>query len=131
MAGIWDDIKKGVGGLASKAAEKAGKLTREAAEKAEEMTQLGKVKLDIFQIKRDIDKKFTEMGSAVYGLLNQGKKTTISDDEKIMALVGEVKNLEKKLQEKENQYQKIRSVSKEEEPQSNEPAPPESESKTE
>jgi len=131
MAGIWDDIKKGVGGFASKAAEKAGELTREAAEKAEEMTQLGKVKLDIFQIKRDIDKKYTELGGVVYGLLNQGKKVNLAADEKVTALVSDVKNLEKQLQIKEEQYQKIRNASKDEKSKPAEPPAPESESKTE
>jgi hypothetical protein len=124
MAGIWDDIKKSVGGFASKAAEKAGELTREAAEKAEEMTQLGKVKLDIFQIKRDIDKRYTELGSVVYDLINKNKKVGIADDEKVAALVNDVKGLEKQLQAKEEQYQKIRNASKEEEPKPAEPSAP-------
>ncbi|HPC35708.1 MAG TPA: hypothetical protein P5268_03950 [Candidatus Marinimicrobia bacterium] len=113
MAGIWDDIKKGVGGFASKAAEKAGELSREAAEKAEEMTQLGKIKLDIFQIKRDIDKKYTDMGRVVYSLLNQETKTNVTKDENVIKLVNDLKELEKKLKEKEAHYQKIQESSKE------------------
>lgn len=113
MAGIWDDIKKSVGGFASKAAEKAGEFTREAAEKAEEMTQLGKVKLDLFQIKRDIEKKYTELGIMVYGLLKKAKKPNISGNEKVIKLVEDLKNLEKQVKEKEAHYQKIRSTVKE------------------
>jgi len=131
MANIWNDIKKGVGGFASKAAEKAGELTREAAVKAEEMTQLGKVKLDIFQIKRDIDKKFTELGSTVYNLLNQENKVSVPDDEKVIALIADVKNLEKQLQAKEEQYQKIRTSSKEDQPKSAETSASEPETKSE
>jgi len=126
MAGIWDDIKKSVGGFASKAAEKAGELTREAAEKAEEMTQLGKIKLDLFQIKRDIDKKYTELGSLVYGLIKKTKKTNISGDENVSKLVEGLKTLEKQLKEKEAQYQKIRETTKDDNPK---PAKP-TESKT-
>jgi len=131
MAGIWDDIKKGVGGFASKAAEKAGEFTREAADKAEEMTKLGKVKLDIFQIKRDTDKKFTDLGGVVYGLLDQAEKVDIHDNEKVTALVAEIKNLEKQLKEKEELYQSIRNASKNEPPKPDVPPAQEAEQKAE
>ncbi|MFH1212966.1 MAG: hypothetical protein V1681_02670 [Candidatus Neomarinimicrobiota bacterium] len=131
MAGIWDDIKKGVGGFASKAAVKAGEFTREAADKAEEMTKLGKVKLDIFQIKRDTDKKFTDLGGVVYGLLDQTEKVEIYDNEKVNALVAEIKNLEKQLKEKEELYQSIRNASKNEPQKPDVPPAQEAEQKAE
>ncbi|HPD25730.1 MAG TPA: hypothetical protein P5078_01705 [Candidatus Marinimicrobia bacterium] len=130
MTSIWDDIKKSVGGFASKAAEKAGELSREAAEKAEEMTQLGKIKLDIFQIKKDIDKNYTELGRVVYGLLNQNTKGNLIKNEKVASLVNSIKELEKKLKDKEAQYYKIQESSKENTAKPDEPDQSKSETET-
>ncbi len=113
MAGLWDNIKKNVSEFATKAAEKAGEITREAADKAEELTKLGKVKLDIFQIKRDIEKKFTELGGTVYDLVNGTEETDIANHSKVQAIVKDVQNLEVQLKEKEALYEKIRATSKE------------------
>jgi len=116
MAALWNDLKKGVSNLASKAAVKASEITREAADKAEEMTKLGKVKLDIFQLKRDIDKKMTELGQTVYALLNETEEAQFTRNEKVKAIVEDIKALELKVKEKENQYQQIKNASKTETP---------------
>ena len=116
MAALWNDLKKGVSNLASKAAVKASEITREAADKAEEMTKLGKVKLDIFQLKRDIDKKMTELGQTVYALLNETEEAQFTRNEKVKAIVEDIKALELKVKEKENQYQQIKEAAKTEKP---------------
>ncbi len=112
MANLWGDIKKGLGEWVTKAADKAGEFTREAADKAEEVTKLGKVKLDIFQIKRDIEKQFSELGGTVYQLIEDKKTKDFEKNENVKACLTAISDLEKKLKEKEKQYKSIQETSK-------------------
>lgn len=126
MASLWDDIKKNLGEWVTKAADKAGEFTREAADKAEEVTKLGKVKLDIFQTKRDIEKQFAELGGTVYQLIQDKKTKDIEKNENVKACLAVIKDLEKKLKDKEKQYKSIQEAGQAEKTK---PASPETEKK--
>lgn len=108
MSSLLDDVKKSFGEWLSKTADKAGEFTREAADKAEEVTRLGKIKLDIFKVKRDIDKVFTDLGGSVYHLIAEEKTKNIEKNEKVKSYINQVKDLEKNLKEKEKQYKKTK-----------------------
>ena len=112
MTNLWGDVKKSLGEWVTKAADKAGEFTREAADKAEEVTKLGKVKLDIFQTKRDIEKQFAELGGTVYQLIQDKKTKDFEKNENVKTCLSVIKNLEKKLKDKEKQYKSIQEDSK-------------------
>ncbi|MDO9547927.1 MAG: hypothetical protein Q7J65_03055 [Candidatus Marinimicrobia bacterium] len=122
MANLWGDIKKGLGEWVTKAADKAGEFTREAADKAEEVTKLGKIKLDIFQTKRDIEKQFAELGGTVYHLIQDKKTKDFEKNENVETCLAVIGDLEKKLKDKEKQYKSIQEASQAEKAQ---PANPE------
>jgi len=111
MTNLWGDIKKSLGEWAAKAADKAGEFTREAADKAEEVTKLGKVKLDIFQIKRDIEKQFADLGGMVYQLILDKKTKDFEKNENVKSCLTVIQELEKKLKEKEKLYKTIQKTS--------------------
>lgn len=113
MSNLWDDVKKSLGDWVTKAADRASEFTREAADKAEEVTRLGKVKLDIFQIKRDIEKQFSELGGTVYQLLKKGQAKEIETNARVQVSIEKVDQLEKKLKEKEKRYREIQAAEKE------------------
>jgi len=125
MAGLWDNIKKSVGELATKAAEKGREITREATDKAEELTKLGKIKLDIFQIKREIEKKLTDLGGVAYDLLNAPESTDIPSNARVKELVQDIKDLEQQLKAKEEQYEQVKAAAKETSKPSESPQEPE------
>ena len=60
MSPLWEDIKK-----------KLKEGVTVAAEKTEEYTKIGKVKVEILNINRNIDKTFTNLGREVYTLIDQ------------------------------------------------------------
>jgi hypothetical protein len=101
MAGVWEDIKKSV---------KQG-LTF-AADKTEEYTKIGKVKLDVLNLKRDIEKNFKEMGMEVFDLLGQAKKVNIADNAKVKELADKIIELRKTLEVKEAEIEKIKEEAK-------------------
>ncbi len=107
MSDLLDNAKKSFGEWFSKAVGKAGEFTREAADRTEEVTKLGKVKLDIFQIKREIDKVFTDLGRCVYNLLEE-KTKDIEKNESVKSYIDKVKALEKNLKEMEDKCERIK-----------------------
>ncbi|MBN2602108.1 MAG: hypothetical protein JXR87_08950 [Candidatus Marinimicrobia bacterium] len=121
MTNLWGDIKKNLGEWVTKAADKAGEFTRDAADKAEEVTKLGKVKLDIFQTKRDIEKQFAELGGTVYQLIQDKKSKDFEKNENVKTCLAVIKDLEKKLKDKEKQYKSIQEASQAEKAKSADP----------
>lgn len=104
MENIWKSLKKTLDG----ALKKAGEITREAADKAEEVTKLGKIKLEIFQIKKDIEKKQAELGSLIYDKIKDSDKKRLEISENMRAFVKDIEELEKKLKAKEEEYNKVK-----------------------
>jgi hypothetical protein len=108
MSTLWEDVKKSLGEWFSKAADKAGEITREAADKAEEMTKLGKVKLEIFQLKRDIERDFCDLGGEVFHLVAEEKTTQVEQNQKVISLIAKIKGLEAEMKKKDREYQQIK-----------------------
>ncbi len=102
---LWEDIKKTV---------KEGFST--AAEKTEEYTKIGKLKVDILNIKRNIDKTFTDLGRDVYSLMKGAKKSDVTKNEKVTNHISQIDELKAKLKAKEAEIDTVRkeSASKEE-----------------
>ncbi|MFQ5606164.1 MAG: hypothetical protein ACE5HS_23075, partial [bacterium] len=69
MANLWDDIAKTI---------REGVDT--VVEKTEELTKIGMIKMDIINIKRNVDKNFSELGGKVYHLLVEENKAQIAND---------------------------------------------------
>ncbi len=63
MANLWDDIAKTI---------REGVDT--VVEKTEELTKIGKIKIDILNIKRNVQKNFSELGGRVYHLITAKKR---------------------------------------------------------
>jgi hypothetical protein len=102
MTPLWDDIKKTV---------KDGYIT--AAGKTGEFTRIGKIKLEIIGVQREIGKKFSELGGLTYHLLNEEKDTAVAGHRQVLSLVDGVRKLEAALHEKEKMIERIKSEEKE------------------
>ncbi len=77
-------------------------------DKTEEYGKIGKLKVDIFSIKRNIEKQFTELGGRTYEILNGEGPKTVAKDEEVKKIVEELQGLEKQLQEKEVEIEKVK-----------------------
>ena len=98
MAKLWDDIAKTI---------REGVDT--VVEKTQELTKLGKIKVDIINIKRNVEKNFSKLGGHVYHMIVEESKTQISGDKEVKELVDCIKILENELAEKKAELQNIRS----------------------
>ena len=94
MEDLWGQIKKSVlDGV------------NIAAEKTEELTRLGKVKLDILNLKYKISRKFTELGGITYEAIKKDDVSKTLKSENTVALIEAIKKLESDLEAKEKRYE--------------------------
>ena len=95
--GFWDDLagffKKGVSVV---------------AQKTDEYTKIGKIKVDVIGIKREIDKQHTAIGKKVYQLIAEEKNTKIATNEEIKEAIDKVKELNVKLSQKKEELEAVR-----------------------
>ena len=95
--GFWDDLtsmfKRGVSTV---------------AKKTDEYTKIGKLKVDIIGIKREIDKQFTMLGGKVYQLIVEENNTKIASNDEVKQIIDEVKNLNEKLNQKKEELEQVR-----------------------
>lgn len=97
MSPLWKDIKKTL---------KEGVSI--AAEKTEEYTKIGKVKVEILNVKRNIDKTFAELGQEAYDLIKKDKTSPLAQNDKIKKLTATIEDLKKSLKEKEAEIETIK-----------------------
>ena len=98
MANLWDDIAKTL---------REGVDT--VVEKTEELTKIGKIKIDVLNIKRNVQKNFAELGGRVYHLIIKEKNTSISADKEASEIIECIKILEKELDDKKSELEKVKS----------------------
>jgi len=77
------------------------------SDKAEEVTKIGRVKIEIIAMKRDIEKLFVELGGRFYNNF-EDKKTDLRKDEEILNLIQQVKEKEKQLEILKTKIEKIK-----------------------
>ena len=83
------------------------------SEKTEELSKIGRLKIQIIAVKRDIEKNFTDLGGRVYEMLNSRSKTGVDKDPEIIGIVAAIKELEKKLEKLEENVEAIQSLKRE------------------
>ena len=88
MSTFWESLKKNL---------QQGVQT--VSEKTDELTKIGRLKIEVIAVKRDIEKLFVELGGRVYDILQNQKKASIPKDDEIKKLVQRVEKFEKKLHE--------------------------------
>lgn len=79
-----------------------------AAEKTDEFIKVGRRKLSMAEIKRNITGQYAELGGRVYHLVKQGKAKTIAADEEVEMLVSGINKLEDELKAKEMEIEEIK-----------------------
>lgn len=101
---MWDKIKKGLRDGASL-----------SMEKIEEYTKIGKLKLDELAAKRKIDRNFADIGQTVFDLLEEDRGGDVAEAvavkkavESIKALREELVEIQKKIEQVQEEARKAR-----------------------
>lgn len=75
MSNLWKEIKDNVKEWSSAAIKKADEVSKLAVEKTGDFTKVSKIKLDIRQTQKDIDKNFEDLGRYIYIQVKDKKVT--------------------------------------------------------
>ena len=94
---LWENLKKGiVDGFQS------------ASDKTSEYTKIGRIKIDVLGIKKEIEEKFVELGGRVYHNVSEKNETCIDKDMEIGQLILQIQELEKELSEYDTELRRIK-----------------------
>ena len=97
MGTTWNKIQKSVSGTFQNLSEKTG-----------DMTRIGRIKIEMIALKRDIERAFIELGGRVYHNLEERHENDMLSDQRIKQLVKEIKSLESKLRTLEKKVVQVR-----------------------
>jgi len=113
MESLWDKVK---GNLVD--------WYGTAYDKTDELARIGKKKIEMAGVNRAIEKHLSELGGRLYDLVTvQGhcdNRTT--DDEEVMKLIDEIRDLEEQLKVKEDEIETIKGEKSQEESSDDQPA---------
>ncbi|MCI0495042.1 hypothetical protein L0Z72_08530 [candidate division KSB1 bacterium] len=78
------------------------------AKKTDEYTKIGKIKVEIIGIKRDIEKRFSELGGRTFQLIAEENNTKVAANEEVKSIIEAIKQLNEKLGLKKAELDQVR-----------------------
>lgn len=78
-----------------------------ASDITSEYTKIGRIKIDILGVKKEIEEKMLELGGRVYDNISQNNIYSFDNDTKVNALVAQIKELEQELKKGEEELKRI------------------------
>ena len=97
MGTSWTKIRNGLSDGLKNLSDKTG-----------QMTQIGRLKIEIIALKRDIEKAFIELGGRVYHQFEENTEENILSDQRIKKLLKDIKTYETRLKSLELKVQQVR-----------------------
>ncbi|MEO0107173.1 MAG: hypothetical protein ABIL70_04255 [candidate division WOR-3 bacterium] len=95
MAKFWKDFSKWLEDASRVLSKEAGDLTLK-----------GKLKLEVFELKRRLQEQYKELGVAVYEQISK-KSGSVVVTPSIKGILSKIKRIQKEIKEKEKYYKKI------------------------
>lgn len=96
MAKFWDDFSKWLDDASKVVSKEAGDLTLR-----------GKLKLEMFELKRNLKEEFNELGRFVYEAVYVKKQPNWRENKKVQLTVRKIRNYIRQLKDRETNYKKI------------------------
>jgi hypothetical protein len=106
MKTIWENLGEQIKTWTGTAAEKAGVITRAAASKAEELSKIGKLKMDIYQLRRERGRIYAGLGQIAYHTLEGKSEGTLESQPRVEDLRRRIADLSGKIKEKEGEMER-------------------------
>jgi hypothetical protein len=97
MAPLWDDVKNAI---------VEGYVY--ASDKAEEVTQIGRAKVEILKLNRQIARLMGDMGGRVFEMFESGEQTAIPGDESLAGSVEKIHGFRRDITKWEKEIEKAK-----------------------
>ena len=108
MSKLWDDLKDNMKDWSVTAVEKAEEMSKIAVAKTEEMTRISKVKFEIHQLNREMNKVYENLGKLVFEHTKTEHMASFSGNKDFFKLVNKIEDLRAKIEKKENDISDIK-----------------------
>ncbi|MCK5520925.1 MAG: hypothetical protein KAI81_07420 [Candidatus Marinimicrobia bacterium] len=107
MSDVIDGMKKNLNVWWKEKGPKVEDMLKHTAKKTEELTHKAKLKYEIFQAERDLEKKFSEIGEYVHNKIRNEDIANFENDSDISGHIEAVKDIEEKIQNLRAEYLKV------------------------
>ena len=108
MSKLWEDLKENMRDWSASAVEKAEEVSRMAMAKTEEMTRISKIKFEIHQLQREMNKGFEELGKLAYSQTKEDHMATFSGNNDFFKIVSKVETIKKEISRKQDEIENIK-----------------------
>ncbi len=83
---------------------------RKASALTNEYTRIGRLKIDMLAIKKELEEKLLELGGRVYQLSRKDQSTALPTDSRISHLISEIRKLDEELERVEKELENIKKM---------------------
>ena len=108
MSKLWDDLKDNMKEWSSSAVEKAEEMSRIAMAKTEEVTRISKIKFEIHQSHKEMNRKHEDLGKLAYTHTKEDHMATFSGNSEFFDIVNRIDELKKEIEDKNDEIEKIK-----------------------
>ena len=108
MSKLWEDLKENMRDWSASAVEKAEEVSRMAVAKTEEMTRISKIKFEIHQLQREMNKDFEKLGKLAYSHTKEDHMATFSGNTDFFKIVSRVEKIKEEKSRKEDEIENIK-----------------------
>ena len=108
MSKLWDDLKDNMKDWSVTAVEKAEEMSKIAVAKTEEMTRISKVKFEIHQLYREMNKVYENLGKLAFEHTKNEHMASFSGNKDFFSLVNKIEDLKIKIKMKEKDIDDIK-----------------------
>ena len=108
MSKLWDDLKENMKEWSVSAVEKAEEMSRIAMAKTEEITRISKIKFEIHQLQREMERDYLELGKLTYSHTKEDHMATFSGNTEFFRIVERVDDVKKEIAVKEKEIERIK-----------------------
>ena len=108
MSKLWDDLKENMKDWSTSAVEKAEEMSRIAVAKTEEMTRISKIKFEIHQLQREMNKAYEKLGKLAYTHTKEDHMATFSGNNDFFEIVSNVETIKESMHKKKQEIDKIK-----------------------
>ena len=108
MSKLWDDLKDNMKDWSVTAVEKAEEMSKIAVAKTEEMTRISKVKFEIHQLHREMNKVYENLGKLVFEHTKTEHMASFSGNKDFFNLVNKIEDLKARIEMKKKDIADIK-----------------------
>ncbi len=103
----FDNVKKGVESWWTKNKPKIQDMAKNAGEKATEVKEKGRVKYNLFQEKRNLEKLFSELGEKIFDEITDNNNYIFEKNEDVIELTKKIVIEKEKIEKFNDDYNNI------------------------